>query len=107
MILGRALPTRNVVSVELFAKVFRACQKCGEPNPSLVTCIDCGTLNHSGEPCRNCFAPAQIALPWEDFCPRCGTPAVVEDQGVIAAWYANPFKQLRQWWKERRQRRSQ
>jgi len=53
----------GLTSMKLHAVIFRACRVCGESNPGWTVC------------------------------PSCGTPGVHEDQGVVTAWYRNPFRQ--------------
>lgn len=108
----QVLQAKGKVSVKLYGKRRRACAKCGESNPSPVTCLDCGALNRSGEPCRSCNAPGQTGVLWDDVCPNCGTPAIVDDcyggpattpEGrLLTAWYRNWFKN---WWQQRRERK--
>lgn len=97
--------TSGVVSLELYGKIFRACPNCGEPNPAPVACPDCGTVNRINENCRNCGGPGGIPRDAWSVCPSCGTKAVVEDLGLMTAWYRNPFKRMLQHWRERRAKR--
>lgn len=97
--------TSSAAGVEVTAKVYKACAHCHEPNPSMVACVDCHQMNHSGQPCRNCGHPGAFLMPVWEVCPQCGKDGVIIDHGLILAWYANPFKQLRRLWTEFRERR--